>query len=85
MSKSQDRAIYADVDFDTTGRITKNIAAQSAADPVLHHIVSKILNGQPVSVEERHYYDIMAPDVVHPETDCGEPPSPAESPGPVFK
>ncbi len=63
MDSKSNEVQYADVDFDACGRVVKNIAARSAADPLAHYIVKKVLRGEQVSAEERSYYRMVAPEL----------------------
>ncbi len=64
MDSKKNEVQYADVDFDACGRVVKNIAARSAADPLAHYIVRKILRGERVSAEEQSYYRMVVPELV---------------------
>jgi hypothetical protein len=69
--KTPNHTVCVDIDFDAAGHVTKHIAAQAAADPVLHYLVNKMLRGQDLSPEERSYYEQTAPEYVRSESDAG--------------
>lgn len=68
-NKKPNHAVCVDFDFDGAGHVTKHIADQAAADPVLHFIVKKMLRGHELSSEERHYYEQVAPEYMRSEPD----------------
>jgi hypothetical protein len=60
----QTTEVRADIDFDSEGRVVRNVSNRTSTDPVLHAIVQKMLRGEQLTLAERHYFSRLAPRVV---------------------
>jgi hypothetical protein len=52
------RPLFIDMDFDTDGNVVTDLTQRSATDPLLQHIVQRLMSGQRVSPEEFRYYEL---------------------------
>jgi hypothetical protein len=66
MEATQQQEVRADIDFDSQGRVVRNVSNRTSTDPVLHAIVQKMLRGELLTLAERHYFSRLAARVVEP-------------------
>jgi hypothetical protein len=50
--------VFADLDFnfDNQDRVVTRLSSRSAGDTTLNAIVKKLMNGEHLTAQERHYY-----------------------------